>query len=319
MAPNLSISGFHHVTLIARDAARTIEFYRDILGFSLLRRAPDGDSGTELLLLGDPAATPGTLISVIEQPTAPRGRWGLGSVHHVALGVASLDALLKWKRRLEDFGFPVTGPLDRRWFQSIYFTDPDGQILEIATAGPGYAVDEPITALGQRVIVPPPEYLRGTRDDAAAQAQTWAEPAPVITPEMVLDGIHHVSAITDDIVRADEFYHAALGLRLVKKSVNQDFPESPHWLWAAYDGQTVKPRSALTFFGFPDMRRRGTAGAGLTDHIAFRARDRDEVGAWQDHLRALGLDVSNGTHFDAIRFQAPDGLWLEIGSDGAPE
>ena len=143
----------------------------------------------------------------------------------------------KWKRRLTDAGLAVSGPFDRGWFRSIYFRDPDGQVLEIATRGPGYAVDEPIEALGRRELAPPTSAeIRGARDEAAIAARTWLEPVPVITPDMALEGIHHVSAITGNLDRLNDFYDSALGLKLVKKSFNQDDPNTKHWFWASYDG-----------------------------------------------------------------------------------
>lgn len=320
MTPPLVTAGLHHVTMVARDARRTTRFYGELLGIPLVRKTVHhDDAGATRLYFGSGGGEPGTILTVIESPRAERGGWGLGAVHHLALGVGSADAQLKWKRRLEDTGVPVSGPFDRRWFRSIYFTDPDGQILEIATAGPGYTLDEPIETLGSRVIIPAPEHLRGTRDDTAIQALRWPEPVPAITPDMTLDGIHHVSAITADVVRADEFYHAALGLRIVKKTVNQDFPASPHWFWASYDGHAVAAHSAFSLFGFPEMRRQGKPGAGQTHHVAFRTGDAEEQLAWREHLLALNVDVSpvlDRTWFTSICFRAPDGLLLEIATDG---
>jgi glyoxalase family protein len=92
-------------------------------------------------------ATTFTLAMTLRSPV-PLGRWGIGGTHHFALQVAGYDGLLKWKRRLTDLGFPVTGPLDRHYFKSIYFTDPDGTIMEIATLGPGWTVDEDPDLIG---------------------------------------------------------------------------------------------------------------------------------------------------------------------------
>src|ERR1700741_3303033 len=153
-------TGLHHVTLVSADAERTIDFYCNVLGMPLVARANDG-SGTPLLYFGDERGTPGTLLEFLVWPDAASGNPGIGGVHHVAFGVDNEEAQLRWKRRLHDHGVPVSGPYDRRWFHSIYFRDPDGQILEIATRGPGYALDEPVDALGTRVIVPGAENLVG--------------------------------------------------------------------------------------------------------------------------------------------------------------
>jgi len=315
----LMTMGFHHVALVSSDARRTLRFYRDVLGLALVKRTVSAeDPGAYHLYFGDASAAPGTILSVVEA-RAPRGNWGIGGVHHTAFAVADDEALLRWKRRLTDHGVSVYGPVNRRWFHSLYFSDPDGQVTEIATRGPGYTLDEPAGALGRSEIVPPAENLPGGRDEAEMQAATWPEPVPRITPEMALTGIHHVSAITGDVERADEFLTSALGLRLVKRTVNQDDGTTPHWFWARYDGHEVAPHSSLTLFGWPRGGRHARAGTGQTHHVSFRAAGVEELHAWRDHLLSLAVEVSPVTDrgfFSAIRFAAPDGLLLELATDG---
>jgi glyoxalase family protein len=212
----------------------------------------------------------------------------------------------------------VSGPLDRGYFKSIYFSDPDGQILEIATRGPGYAIDEPADALGRELLIPPAERLPGGRDERAIAAWTHPEPVPVVTEDMRLEGIHHITGITDDLPRAHEFFEAALGLRVVKKTLNQDDGRTEHWFWARYDGGEVGKHSALSLFGWPGSTHRTRQGAGQTHHLAFRAADEDQQSAWREHLLSMGLDVSqvmDRTYFRSIYFRAPDGLLLEIATD----
>lgn len=314
----LATEGFHHLTLVSGDAGRTAAFYRDLLGLALVSRTADGD-GARILWFGDERGRPGTLLRVIADPGGSRGRWGIGGVHHLAFGVDDDEALLRWKRRLADHGVHAGGPYDRGYFTSLYFADPDGQILEIATAGPGYAIDEPAEALGRELMLPPQRIVAGHRDEAAIAALTWPEPVPEITPGMALRGLHHVSGITNDLARAGEFYQAALGLRLVKQTINRDDPNQLHWFWARYDGRQVAPGSSYTLFGWPDSWKHARAGVGQTRSIAFRARDDEELGAWRDHLRALGVqtsDVEDHAFFRAIAFRAPDGQVVEIATDG---
>lgn len=317
---DLKTAGFHHITMVSRDARRTLAFYRDLLGIGLVKRTVNfDDTGSYHLYFGNGAGAPGTVLTFFEWPHSARGHWGVGGVHHLAMGVATQEAQLKWKRRLEDNGVAVSGPYDRKWFHSIYFTDPDGQILEIATAGPGYAVDEPADALGQVVIEPGESRMRGHRDEEAIARTGWPDPVPVVTPDMALDGIHHITGITGDIVQAHEFYEAALGLRLVKKSVNQDDGGTAHWFWARYDGADVAPHSSYTLFGWPSSQYMARGGVGQTHHIAFRAPDDETQQAWRDHLLAMGLNVSpvmDRKYFRSIYFRAPDGQLLEIATDG---
>jgi len=319
MIPNPT-QGFHHITMVSANAARTLDFYGNILGLGLVKKTVNfDDPGTYHLYFGDERGRPGTILTFFEWPHARRGGWGVGGIHHLALGVGSLEGLLKWKRRLTDHGVPVNGPIDRGYFTSLYFSDPDGQILEIATAGPGYAIDEPADALGRALVHPPAERLPDGRDEDAIDRATHPEPVPHVTRDMALDGIHHVTGITDDLERADAFYREALGLELVKKTYNQDDAKTLHYFWAHYDGTQVSPHSALTLFGWEGSTHRARPGTGQTHHIAFRARDREEQDAWRDHLLGMGVQVSevrDRQYFESIYFQAPDGLLLEIATDG---
>ena len=312
--------GFHHVTMVPADARRTLAFYRDVLGLGMVKQTVDyDDPGAYHLYFGDPQGRPGTLLTFFEWPRAPRGRPGIGGVHHTALGVETDEALLKWKRRLTDHGVHTSGPYDRGYFTSLYFRDPDGQIMEIATAGPGYAIDEPMEALGRELLLPPERIVRGHRDEAAIAALTWPEPVPLITPDMALHGIHHVSGITDDLARAGEFYEQALGLRMVKKTTNRDDANMLHYFWAAYDGKSIAPHSSWTLFGFQPDWNRARGGIGQTHHVAFRAKDEEEQRAWREHLLSLGIQVSqvmDRTYFKSLYFSAPDGQLVEIATDG---
>jgi glyoxalase family protein len=306
--------------MVATDAPRTLAFYGDLLGFDLVKKTVNfDDPGAYHLYFGRDGGRPGTILTFFEWAHARRGHWGVGGVHHLALGVATPEAQLKWKRRLTDAGVAVSGPIDRGYFKSLYFADPDGQVLEIATSGPGYAIDEPRNALGRLLLVPPQERLPGGRDDEAIARATHPEPVPTVTPDMRLDGIHHITGITDDIERAGDFYEEALGLHIVKKTYNQDDAKTKHYFWARYDGAEVGSHSALTLFGWEGSRYISRPGAGQTHHIAFRAESADEQAAWREHLLSIGVDVTtvrDRTYFESIYFHAPDGLLLEIATDG---
>lgn len=312
--------GFHHVTMVSGDASRTLAFYRELLGLALVKRTVNfDDPSSHHLYFGTRRGAPGTLLTFFEWPDAARGGWGVGGVHHVALSVADADAQLRWKRRLSDAGVGVAGPYDRGYFRSIYLTDPDGQILEIATAGPGYAIDEPADALGRTEVSQPEERLRDGRDEAAIRRLTHPEPVPEVTSEMAITGIHHVTGITDDISRAADFFGEALGLALVKRTVNQDDATTPHWFWARYDGESVTPGSSMTLFEWAGSGHVARIGRGQTHHIAFRARDEDEQAGWRERLLELGLDVTevrDRVYFRSIYFRSPDGLLCEIATDG---
>jgi len=312
--------GFHHITMVSGDARRTAAFYSEILGMSLVKRTVNFDSPDSYhLYFGDSAGTPGSLVTFFEEADSRSGRPGSGGVHHLALGVSDDTGLLKWKRRLTDAGVPVSGPYDRGYFTSIYFRDPDGQILEIATEGPGYEIDETREALGTELKLPPRRIVRGYRDEAAIEGLTHPEPVPTISPDMELSGIHHISGITTDLGAMGEFLEEALGLRLVKKTTNRDDPDTLHYFWGSMGEGGVASGSAYTLFGWPPDWHRAREGIGQTHHIAFRAKDEAEQNAFLEKLRSMGVattDVLDRTYFRSIYFRAPDGQLMEIATDG---
>jgi glyoxalase family protein len=97
---------------------------------------------------------PHTELHVAVQPDLPVTQQGAGGVHHVAFRTpdAKYEA---WAERLSDLGVPNSGPVDRYWFRSLYLREPNGVLFEIATDGPGFAVDEDPATLGEKVVLPP--------------------------------------------------------------------------------------------------------------------------------------------------------------------
>ena len=313
------ITGLHHITIVAADARRTVAFYTRVLGLRLVKQTVNFDDPSSYhLYFGDELGRPGTAITFFEWPGAPKGAPGVGGTHHVALTVADRDGLLQWKRRLTDRGLPVTGPLDRHYFSSIYFTDPDGTIIEIATRGPGWAIDEAPDALGQEHRDPPEAMTIANRDAARIAAETWPEPIRGITPAMALSaGMHHITAIGSDIARTDAFLGETLGLRRVKKTSNFDDPSSAHWYWGAGDGQ---PGTILTYFERKGPQfKRARPGAGQTHHYALAVPDEEAQAAWRERLLAAGLPVSpilDRVYFKSIYTRDPDGHIVELATAG---
>ncbi len=89
------------------------------------------------------------------QPDAPPARIGAGAVHHVAFRTPDETQYHAWTKRLEEFGIPNSGEVDRFWFRSLYLREPNGVLFEIATDGPGFGVDEDMATLGEKVVLPP--------------------------------------------------------------------------------------------------------------------------------------------------------------------
>src|SRR5689334_6346498 len=124
---------------------------------------------------------------------------------------------------------------------------------------------------------------------------------------MKLEGIHHITAITGDAPRNVDFYVRLLGLRLVKKSVNQDDPTVYHLFYADEQGSAG---ADLTFFEYPNARA-GRAGAGMVHRIVHRVGSTDTLGFWADRLGAEGVEVER-VGSSALRFADFEGLQHEL-------
>src|SRR3954468_12111817 len=118
---------------------------------------------------------------------------------------------------------------------------------------------------------------------------------------MELEGIHHVTCITGDARRNVDFYARVLGLRLVKKTVNQDDPTVYHLFYADEEGSAG---ADITFFEYPGARR-GRAGAGMVHRVVFRVADDAALDFWAGRLAAEGVDARRDG--DSLLFDDPEG------------
>ena len=224
----MQLASLHHITCVCSDAQRTLDFYRDRLGFSLVKKTVNFDDPHSYhLYFGDAVGSPGTLMTFFEWPRAEVGRLGRGTLESIGIetplvskesegedpdglrlrlypgeaprlrdvtaignpdlyaGLVAEDAPLHfadpleeaaligagtthhvawrarddaeesaWFERLNELGLRPTEMQDRKYFRSIYFRMPDGILLEMATDGPGFLVDEPEESLGQGLSLP---------------------------------------------------------------------------------------------------------------------------------------------------------------------
>lgn len=155
--------GFHSVTLRSRRPESTLAVLRDLLGFHIT--ATDGDR-TRL----SPTAAPGLLptghIDILPAPTGtPLARLGGGGVHHVAVR-STADDHLRFFETISAAGHRITPAQERVYFRSLYFREPGGILLEIATDDPGFTADEPLESLGTALKLPP--WLESHRKDIEA-------------------------------------------------------------------------------------------------------------------------------------------------------
>jgi glyoxalase family protein len=317
----MTISGLHHITLVTSNAQRNVDFYCGVLGLRLVKKTVNFDDPSAYhLYYGDELGQPGSAVTFFEWPHANRGRPGIGGTHHFALSVTDYEGLLKWKRRLTDLGISVEGPLDRHYFVSIYFNDPDGTILEIATLEPGFTIDEDLQALGSEYREPPAHMLVDNRDEERIDGETWHEPVTNISSDMALSlGMHHITAICTDIQRSHAFFSELLGIPLVKMTSNFDDPTSAHWYWGVDGGS---PGSLITYFERDprDPRyQRVRMGAGQTHHFAFAVPDEETQLVFREKLLVAGKRVSpvmDRVYFKSIYTNDPDGHIVELATAG---
>ncbi len=123
---------------------------------------------------------------------------------------------------------------------------------------------------------------------------------------MRLEGIHHITAITADAPGNVDFYGRVLGLRMVKKTVNQDDPSVYHLFYADEKGS---PGSDITFFEYPGARR-GRAGAGMVHRVVWRVASEEALDFWERRLRTEGVETTR--EGGSLRFDDPEGLGLEL-------
>ena len=105
-------------------------------------------------------------LHVAIEPDSPRARLGAGGVHHVAFRTPTEAEYHAWTERLNSFGINNSGEIDRYYFRSLYFREPGHVLFEIATDGPGFGVDEDVTTLGEKVVLPP--FLESHRESIVA-------------------------------------------------------------------------------------------------------------------------------------------------------
>jgi glyoxalase family protein len=146
---SMAIRGINTLSLTIRAPERSIAFLSELLGWTVA-----GEEKTRTRLTVGQGG-PGHSLDIVGAPDAPPAMNGLGTVHHLAMAVATAEEQLAYREEILRMGVPVTEVLDRQYFQSIYFREPGGVLYEIATIPPGFLVDEEPARLGQALKLPP--------------------------------------------------------------------------------------------------------------------------------------------------------------------
>jgi glyoxalase family protein len=160
-----ALRGFYAVMLSVPQLDQVEPVLSQVLQFTESERA-DFPGGRETIIYQMGEGGPGREVWVVEEPDTPLARLGAGGVHHVAYRVADVAEQEAWHGRLRSLGVPVSGLIDRYYFQSIYFRISNGILFEIATDGPGFAADEDPERLGETLALPPFLEPRRTQIEA---------------------------------------------------------------------------------------------------------------------------------------------------------
>lgn len=150
-----AIRGFHSVTLTLADDAASARLLTGPLAF---KSGPRQGNRVRYVATGPtPDATPtgATIIDIVTDPSLPQSTLGAGTVHHLALRATDDAHQQRMSEALTAIGRRPTAQRERIYFRSIYFREPGGVLLEIATDGPGFAADQPASELGTRLMLPP--------------------------------------------------------------------------------------------------------------------------------------------------------------------
>ncbi|MBV9076113.1 MAG: ring-cleaving dioxygenase [Methylobacteriaceae bacterium] len=158
------VRGLGPVELTVPNLAPTVEILEKLMGMRRERgyALPDGPVEVYAMGQGGPAAE----LHLAERPRlAPAGP-GAGGVHHVAFRTPDKASYRAWADRLAALRVPNSGPVNRFYFESLYFREPNGILFEIATDGPGFATDEPLDSLGESLALP--AFLEAQRAEIEA-------------------------------------------------------------------------------------------------------------------------------------------------------
>jgi glyoxalase family protein len=275
------VLGIHHVTAIASDPQRNLDFYVGVLGLRLVKRTVNfDDPETYHLYFGDDIGNPGSLLTFFPWPGASRGRQGAGQVAVTSFAVPPA-ALGFWLQRLLQHGVAYEGPIKRASAtapreQVISFKDRDGLLLEIV-GHPG-----------------------------AEGRSAWGEAAG-IPRECAIHGFHRVTLWVERGNDTERVLVDTLGFR----PIHEDGGTRRFAAGAGGPGMLVDVR---TIGGFPE----GVQGAGTVHHVAWRVADDVAQLELREQVVQAGLQptpVIDRQYFHSVYFREPAGVLFELATD----
>ncbi|WP_026695258.1 ring-cleaving dioxygenase [Peribacillus kribbensis] len=163
-----AILGLGPVQLTVESAEAVIGILTNLLGFRKKGSYPAAEPGQpEILVYETGNGGSGAEVHIEERQDLPRERLGRGGVHHVAFRVDNEEEMKQWVKKIKEARIPNSGFVDRYYFRSLYFREPNGILFELATDGPGFDTDEELEHLGESLALPP--FLEGKRAEIEAK------------------------------------------------------------------------------------------------------------------------------------------------------
>jgi glyoxalase family protein len=155
------ILGLGPITLTVPDLRRTAPILTGVMNMREVRSYPAREKNGEIHVFEMGPGGAAAELHVEVNPDLPQARQGAGGVHHVAFRTPDKDEFDEWVKRTANHGVRTSGEVERFYFKSLYFREPNGVLFEIATDGPGFTADEPLETLGEKLSLPP--FLEGQR------------------------------------------------------------------------------------------------------------------------------------------------------------
>lgn len=154
------VRGLGPITMSVPDLRSTGVILKEVMGLKQVREyASEDGRAVHVFEMGE--GGPAAELHVKVEPGLEPAVQGAGSVHHVAFRVPTFDQYDDWAARLKELRIPNSGKVDRFYFRSLYFREPNGVLFELATDEPGFTADEPLATLGESLSLPP--FLEGRR------------------------------------------------------------------------------------------------------------------------------------------------------------
>jgi glyoxalase family protein len=149
------IRGLGPIVLCVHEIGRTSLVLTTVMNMRQVRSYAAADAKAEVQVFAMGEGGPAAELHVVERKDLGLARQGAGGVHHVAFRTPDETQYHAWTQRLGELRVPNSGEVDRFYFRSLYFREPNGILFEIATDGPGFATDEPMETLGEKLALPP--------------------------------------------------------------------------------------------------------------------------------------------------------------------